>query len=87
VPTAVDVPAIVRRHVPDAAVPIELANSLGDLGLDSMSLVNLLLDLEESAGIVFPPEYLSDTTFATVESLARAVEELVAEGREPGHQP
>ena len=85
-PTSVDVSAVVRRHVPDAATPIAFDSSLDELGLDSMSLVNLLLDLEESAGIVFPPEYLSDTTFATVASLTRAVEELVAQG-ELSHQP
>lgn len=42
---------------------------LQDLGLDSMSTVNLLIDVEQTYDVSFPDEDLGAETFATARSL------------------
>lgn len=46
--------------------------SLRDLGLDSLDIVEMCLDLEDRFGVVFETEELS--SFKTVSDLFRAVE-------------
>ncbi|MFE9287966.1 phosphopantetheine-binding protein [Streptomyces olivaceus] len=50
---------------------------LGDLGLDSLAVVGLLMDIEERYDIVFPDEHLNPETFRTVRSLWSVVQDLV----------
>lgn len=59
----------------------ELAESdeLAALGLDSMGVVQLLTDLEETYGLELPDEMITEETFETVGSLWRAVAGLVAQ--------
>lgn len=52
---------------------------LADLGLDSLSTVNLLIELEEQLEIMIPDELLTMTTFATAADLWAVVEPLTAE--------
>jgi len=51
--------------------------SLPDLGLDSMSAIDLVIDIEETFGIVLPEELLVRETFATFPALQAAVRSLV----------
>lgn len=69
---------ILRKHLPYAEYgEIEGSNGLADLGLDSMSIVQLLGDLEDGYEIEFPDDVVNEETFATVESLWRTLESLV----------
>ncbi|WP_316207098.1 MULTISPECIES: phosphopantetheine-binding protein [unclassified Bradyrhizobium] len=55
---------------------------LKDYGLDSAAAIDLLLDLEDTFGVMMPDEYLTSETFATLNSLQSAVLPLVpAEAR------
>jgi acyl carrier protein len=70
--------AVVRRHLrfvlPEE--PIEPDTPLQELGLDSMSAINLLVDLEQNLGLIFPDELLNQDTFRTMHTLAAAVAKL-----------
>jgi acyl carrier protein len=71
--------SVLRQHLPLAgADPIPPAAELRDLGLDSLELVSLLLDLEESFGVTVPDELLVGPTFATAGSLWTAMSSLTA---------
>lgn len=65
-------------HLPYAEGDVLTAtDDLAALGLDSMGVVQLLGDLEESFGIEMPDELLTEDTFATAGSLWTAVADLV----------
>lgn len=49
------------------------SDDLAALGLDSMGVVQLLTDLEETYGLDLPDELITEETFRTVGSLWRAV--------------
>lgn len=51
---------------------------LADLGLDSMSAIELVLAIEDAFGVQFPEERLARETFYTLESLRAVVETMVA---------
>lgn len=68
---------LVLRHTRLHDGSIDPTRPLRELGLDSMSAVNLLLDIEATFGITFPDELLTGEVFRTVESLADSVERLV----------
>lgn len=53
-------------------------DDLAALGLDSMGVVQLVTDLEETFGFELPDELLTEDTFATAGSLWAAVAEFVA---------
>jgi acyl carrier protein len=53
-------------------------SDLYDAGLTSLATVGVMLALEEGFDIEFPDSMLSRRTFASIESLAAAVENLVA---------
>jgi acyl carrier protein len=58
----------------------ELADDsdLYDAGLTSLITVNLLLAIEDHFDVEFPDELLSRRTFQSIDSLADAVEDLLA---------
>lgn len=56
---------------------LTMESDLYELGLDSMAAVNLLLELEEIYGVVFPDVLLSESTFATPMSLKSAILSLL----------
>ena len=80
---------ILRRYlvlVPDGQdVPLE--TELPALGLDSMSALTLLLELEEIFDISFPDSLLNATTFRSARSLEDVVQMLRKErnGHGTGH--
>jgi acyl carrier protein len=60
-------------------VPIQQVEDEGDLysaGLTSLATVGLMLALEDAFDIEFPDSMLSRKTFASIASLAAAVESL-----------
>jgi len=48
--------------------------NLGDLGLDSMTAIDLLLDLETHFGIVIDDESLTENSFSSVAEIKALVE-------------
>ncbi len=71
---------VLTGHLP--AVPADVdwqSVTLPDLGLDSMSAIELVLALEEAFEVRFPEEVLVRETFATLASLAAVVSSLVAQ--------
>lgn len=70
---------VLREHLrfvsDDQVFPMD--TNLENLGLDSMSAINLLLNLEQTFEIVFPDEMLTAETFRTATTLQKAVESLV----------
>jgi acyl carrier protein len=52
--------------------------ALSDLGLDSITAIELVLHIEDTFGIRFPEELLVQETFATFPALRAVVKSLVA---------
>jgi len=77
---------VLRRYlvlVPDGQdVPHE--TELPALGLDSMSALTLLLELEELFDIRFPDSLLNAATFRSVRSLEHAIQTLRKDGDSRG---
>lgn len=72
-----DLLTIVRRHLRHAPHEEDWAVvRLRDLGLDSMSVIELVLDIEETFEILFPDDMLVAETFETVMSLQAVVAQL-----------
>ncbi|MEV4176716.1 phosphopantetheine-binding protein [Nonomuraea sp. NPDC049709] len=62
--------SLLRTHLPYAdAGALAAHDELGALGLDSMGVVRLLVDVENAYGVELPDELLNEATFATVGSL------------------
>lgn len=51
-------------------------SSLYELGLDSLAIVALIVDLEKTFSISFPAQMISSEVFGTANSAAAAVAEL-----------
>jgi acyl carrier protein len=68
---------LLTRALPDgAADDLEPETRLADLGLDSVALLQLVVQIEEVFDINFPDHLLSAETFESVESLWLVVSEL-----------
>ena len=66
-----------RRHLRLAeSKPINYEAELAQLGLDSMTAVAVLLDMEKTFGIRFPDNMLVEGTFRTAKRLKEAVQNL-----------
>ena len=66
-----------RRHLRSAKPdPINYEMELAQLGLDSMTAVAVLLDMEKTFGIKFPDDMLVEGTFRTAGRLKEAVQLL-----------
>lgn len=55
--------------------------ALADVGLDSMAAIDLVLDLEQAFGVMFPDELLVAQTFTTATSLYEVVLKLAGGAR------
>jgi acyl carrier protein len=64
---------ILRRHLPLAGAEIGNDDLLADLGLDSMAVVVLLVDIEDTFEVEFPDDLLSVEVFATPSTLWSAI--------------
>ena len=56
---------------------LTMESNLYVLGLDSMGAVNLMLELEEIYGVVFPDSLLTESTFETPMALKSAIVSLI----------
>ena len=56
---------------------LTMESNLYILGLDSMAAVNLLLELEEIFGVIFPDTFLTESTFETPMALKSAIVSLI----------
>ena len=56
---------------------LTMESNLYVLGLDSMAAVNLLLELEEIFGVVFPDSFLTESTFETPMALKSTIVSLI----------
>jgi len=56
---------------------LTMESNLYILGLDSMAAVNLLLELEEVFGVIFPDTFLTESTFETPMALKSAIVSLI----------
>ncbi|MBX7098035.1 MAG: hypothetical protein K1X89_10005 [Myxococcaceae bacterium] len=67
--------AVLRPHLRFLApgAPVDWERSLKDLGLNSLSSVNLLVDLEEAFDLTFSDDQLAPESFATARTLWKAV--------------
>ena len=69
-----------RRHLRSAKPDtINYDMELAQLGLDSMTAVAVLLDMEKTFGIKFPDDMLVEGTFKTARNLKEAVQKLRAQ--------
>ncbi|MCA9940881.1 MAG: hypothetical protein KC418_19720 [Anaerolineales bacterium] len=70
---------ILRRHLrlSEATEPFPVEEKLNRMGLDSLSAINLLLDLEDGFDIVFPDALLNGETFRTALTLGDAIDQLL----------
>ncbi len=74
---------VLRRHLRGASTgrPLAMETSLVDLGLDSLSAMNVLLDLEDCLGVRIPESMVNAGTFSTVATLREAVGSLTEGSR------
>lgn len=74
---------VLRKYLPEPATehPIAYDADLGTLGIDSISAINLLLDLEETFEVSFPGSLLTPELFSTVGYLEQTLASLVPERR------
>ncbi len=69
---------ILRPHLPYADTgELAATDELAALGLDSMSIVALLGDLEDRFAVELPDDILNEATFATVGSLWETLATLI----------
>jgi acyl carrier protein len=59
---------------------IPMDDGLIEQGLDSVTAVDLLLEIEREFAVVFPDELICAETFASGSSLGRVIEQLQARG-------
>ena len=69
---------ILRKHIKPSNKTLELNwdNTLTELGIDTMSLPHLILDIEQQFYLIIPDEDLNEKTFATVNTLWSAIEKI-----------
>ena len=70
---------ILTKHarLPQDLSQIAITDDLYELGLTSLSTVNIMLAIEDAFDIEFPDTKLNRKTFSSIESLADTVAELV----------
>lgn len=68
--------ALVEPFLVRLTSPLEQGTELEDAGLESLTLVELVAESEDTWGIEFPPEALHWDTFATAGSLYKTVSDL-----------
>ncbi|WP_033443420.1 acyl carrier protein [Saccharothrix sp. NRRL B-16314] len=79
--------AITRTHLPFVAEQDELHADLDlrSAGLDSVGMVTLLSELENTYGVRLPEDLLTESTFATLASLRHAFSTTVGSSEQATH--
>jgi acyl carrier protein len=68
--------AVLCRHLRTYTADLPMDTGLEAAGLDSSSALNIMLDLEETFGVVFDPALFTEETFATPRSLWETLKTL-----------
>ena len=63
---------LLKSHAQSGASVTESSHLVGDLGIDSLGVMEVLADIEDKFGLSIPDEALRDVD--TVESVMRAIE-------------
>jgi acyl carrier protein len=71
---------VLKGEVPELTDDLRL---FGDLALDSTSVIELLMALEDSLGLLIDPDELTAAAFETVGSLTSYLLECLTAGRKP----
>ncbi|MFD0635645.1 acyl carrier protein [Catenulispora yoronensis] len=70
--------ALVAEQLHQAAADTDWDTAtLADLGLDSMTAIELVLAIEDTFGVPFPEDLLVRETFSTLAELAAIVEAMI----------
>jgi len=78
---------ILAASLPDASIDdVEPESRLADLGMESVTLVQLVVQIEEAFDLNLTDDVLTEDTFESVESLWLVIEELM-DGSEHNRQP
>lgn len=62
--------AYLKKRFLASGVEIQPADKFAEIGIDSMTVVELVMYIEEEFGIVIPADQLTGDNLATLESLA-----------------
>ncbi|MEN3305266.1 MAG: Phosphopantetheine attachment site [Micromonosporaceae bacterium] len=70
---------LLRSHLPEVSARIELRDdeTLVDLGIDSLRLVEFIIDLEDAFKISVPETEMLQTNFSTVASVSLMVDRIL----------
>jgi acyl carrier protein len=71
---------VLRAHLPAASAeaPLSADDSLTDLGIDSLRLVEFIIDLEETFQIAIPDEEMLAKNFQTVGTVSTLVGRILS---------
>jgi acyl carrier protein len=76
--TQVQVIELLNQRVGIDGLNTSEGSTLADAGIDSLSLVSLMIDLETTFGIRFPAETVTNEVFRSVETLSAVIRDLRA---------
>jgi len=63
-------------NILDAQVKIDEDDVLKDIGVDSFSIIEIVLFIERKFGVLIPDELLLPETFASIRSIAEVVKKI-----------
>lgn len=66
----------VRKEIYDPSMDINVDTHLIDAGLDSFSLLRILVFVEKQFGLLFPEEEINEERMRSVQNISRLVHEL-----------
>jgi acyl carrier protein len=71
---------VLRSHLPEAAPdgPLALDSTLVELGIDSLRLVEFIIDLEDTFQIAIPDEEMLADNFNTVGTVSTLLNRILA---------
>ncbi|MEP7107065.1 MAG: phosphopantetheine-binding protein [Ferruginibacter sp.] len=72
-----DIKKYIEQNITAEDVAIDAATDLQDAGIDSFSIVEIILFIERKYGVVIPDEKLVPENFRTLNSLSLTVLELL----------
>jgi acyl carrier protein len=76
--TIAEIKEFIETNIVAASVRLEAETNLQDAGIDSFSIVEIILFIQRRFGIAIPDAQLLPENFKTLRSLARMVKQLSA---------
>lgn len=74
-----DIKKYIEKNILSADVKVDAATDLKQLGIDSFSIVEIILFIERFYGISIPDEKLIPDNFKTLQALSATVQELLSQ--------